>query len=1228
MPSRFERVAPIVAFPDLESRIREFWRERDVFARSLEKRRGGPRFVFYEGPPTANGLPHNGSVLTRVFKDLFPRYRCMRGYDVPRKGGWDTHGLPVEIEVEKELRISGKEAIQEFGVEPFVRRCIESVFRYTREWEDVTDRLGVWMDFAGAYVTYHQGYVESVWWALSKLVEQGLLYRGHKVVWWWAQGGTALSAAEVGQGYRTVDDPSVYVRLPLADDPGTALVAWTTTPWTLPSNSLAAVRPDVPYVVVRDGEDGDGRLVVAEALRESLSGKLGRPLPVERTLSGAELVGARYRPPFDWYAKRSLPGAEGLWRVVGAEFVELETGTGVVHVAPAFGEVDFELLRREREQRPDLPLLCAVRPDGGFDPELAPPEYAGRWVKSCDRELSRELQERGLLLHAEQIRHDYPFAERSENDPLIQYARPAWYVRTTARVEEALRNNARIHWLPPHIRDGRFGEFVRNNVDWALSRERFWGTPLNVWVNDQTGELDAPASVAEILERNPRAFDHFERARAEDPSLSPHLRVHKPWVDAVTWQRPGQPGTWRRVPEVVDVWFDSGCMPFAQWGWPHRQGDFEQAFPADFISEAIDQTRGWFNSLLWVSTLLFPEHEKPHPFRNCLVLGHVCDREGRKESKSKGNYTPPSLILDRVRLEFAVVAPGGEGPPEGEAWIAREDYEGLDLAGEGAEVVVHRSDGSGERVRLRLRPQKLPRRVVVLPEPVRTALGVTFAPHGLGTLPAEVPRLAAGTRVWIEDEGTPAPGADAFRWFFFASGPAWNNTRHALGRVRALQRELPLKLRNVYAFFTIYANIDGFDPADPACVRGRRPAGERALLDRWILSELALTTQRVTRHMDAFLAYEAASALSELVEGLSNWYVRRSRDRFWAPGLAADKLDAHWTLYESLVTLAKLLAPFLPFAAEDLWQNLVRRPFPEAEEESVHLCDWPEADLAAVDASLSRAMAVVREVASLGLQVRTAQKLRVRQPLEAAEVVLADPDLGPAVSEHLELVRDELNVLEVRFVPKADEYVRWHVKPNFRALGPRVGRRMPALKAALAAADGAALLQQLESEGRVALELDGETLALGPDEIAVSVEAREGFAAASGGAGVVVLHTRLTPALLEEGLFREVLNRVQTLRKELDLEYTDRIRLWLDGAARLRPVLEPRQDRLAAEALATEVTLGPPPAEGAALRELEVDGAALRIGLARLGGPGGDAQPANTESAATKQSGLPKGSDT
>ncbi len=1196
----FVQVDAVVDFPALERELRRFWDEHQIFRKSVEQGRAAheagraPRFVFYEGPPTANGMPHNGHALTRVSKDVFPRYRTMRGAFVPRKAGWDTHGLPVEIEVEKELRISGKAAIEAYGVGPFVRRCIDSVFRYTNEWEQFSDALAFWIDNETAYATYHQSYVESVWWALAQLFERGLLYQSYKVVWWWCQGGTALSAAEVADGYRTVDDPSLYVRLPLLDQPGVSLLAWTTTPWTLPSNMFCAVGEDIEYAVLRDT---DQELIVAAALAPVLREKVGRDLPELRTLSGRELVGLRYQPPFDWFGAPG--GRPGLWRVVTADFVEVSSGTGIVHIAPAFGEDDFNLFRLEQQAErshagassvQDLELLCAVRPDGHFDSEIAPAEYTDRFVKQCDRALIAELRERGLAWHTENCRHEYPFCPRAEDHPLIQYARPAWYIRTTQVIDRVIENSQAVQWLPEHIRDGRFGDFLRNNVDWALSRERYWGTPLPLWINDQSGRVRAISSAAELLEKNPNAFDAFEQARRDDPTLAEDLRVHKPWIDGVTWAEPGEPGVYRRVPEVIDCWFDSGCMPFAQWGWPHEGAtEFEDAFPADFICEAIDQTRGWFYSLIMISTLLFGQRreegasplpgsvpqmtprEFPHPYRTCVVLGHVGDRDGRKESKSKGNYTAPSIILERAAMDFAVHLPSARAPEPGTARIAREDYEGLDLSGARTKVELWRPDRPERTRSLQLEPARLPRRVIELSADDASALELLQAPTGLDTRPTEVPRLEACYRVTVCDPSKPSPGADAFRWFFYASGVAWNNTRLSLGAVRALQRELPLKLRNVFSFFTIYANIDGFDPADPDCESARRPAEARSVLDRWILSELALTLRATIEAMDGYRVYDATLALSRFVDGLSNWYVRRSRERFWAPGLDPDKLDAHWTLYECLETAARAVAPFLPYTAEDLWRVLVRGPFGDRMPESVHLAEYPEACTAHVDRQLSSAMQEVREIVSLGLQVRSSARLRVRQPLAAVEIALADHVSQAGLSAHLELIRDELNVAEVHFVDRVEDYATFRVTPNFRKLGPRVGKKMPAVKRALGEADPRTLMRQLESAGQAEIQIEGESLALSREELEVALVPREGFAAAAGSVGLVALRTELTAQLIEEGQFREVLHRIQNLRKELALEYTQRIRLAFSGTQHLVEVVRAREARLRKEVLADSI---------------------------------------------------------
>jgi isoleucyl-tRNA synthetase len=1232
----FDPVPTELDFPKHEKRILDLWKERKIFEKSLTRGSDSEHFVFYEGPPTANGLPHNGHVLTRVVKDLFPRYHAMLGSRVLRKGGWDTHGLPVEVEVEKELRIHGKAAIEEYGVEPFVARCIESVFRYTTEWERQTERLAFWVSLDDAYVTYHKSYVESVWWALSELFNKGLLYQGHKVVWWWAQGGTALSSAEVGLGYRAVDDPSVYVAFPLVDEPDTALVVWTTTPWTLPSNTYAAVKAGVSYDVVRVGGPREGaktkgkpprelelsvqKLIVAAELRDALSEKLGRTLEVQRSVKGEELRGVRYRPPFDFYydkvgqerVKLKAGGDDAMWwRVIVEDFVTLDTGTGIVHIAPAFGEDDHNAHRRQlaRYGNPDaVELICAVLPDGTFKGEAG--KYAGKWVKDADPEIVRELHDRRLLVHEEVYRHDYPFCWRADQDPLIQLARPAWFIRTTARLESAVANNQAVNWLPEHIKEGRMGDFLANNVDWALSRERYWGTPLNVWVCTQTPEhKHAPASVAEIERLNPEAFAYWRSAKQANPALNDHLIVHKPWIDQVTFPCPICGAEMRRVPEVIDCWFDSGCMPFAQWGFPHAEGSkqrFFNAFPADFISEAIDQTRGWFYSLLMISTLVFdketqarmgltPERQLPHPFKTCIVLGHVSDKEGKKESKSKGNYTPPDIILDRVRLEFGVLeqAPGMEAV-QGTVLVAREDLEGMDVK-DGAKVRVYRADRPEVARDLELRAhKKLPRRVALLSAADRAALSLKPIANGLGTMPADVPRAPLEERVTVEDPATPAPGADAFRWFFYASSPPWTNTRHSLTNVRTLQKDFQVKLRNVYSFLTIYANIDGWRPGEAL---GRaRPLAQRNRLDRWLLSELHLTVRDVRRALDQYLVYDAALRLIDLVESLSNWYVRRSRERFWGPGLPEDKLDAYATLYTALTTAARLAAPFLPFMSEDMYQNLVLRAGMPGAEESVHLDRYPEAELAAIDERLAADMRAVRDIVSLGLSVRTGNKLRVRQPLSHADVVFNDREMMQRLEDYKALIKDELNVHELHFMFPGHEQgaVAFRFKPNFRTLGPRLGKGVQSVKRALEAADGSALFAELSRTNRISVAVEGQSVDLARDELEVVVEAAPGFAAETGRVGVVVLHTTLTDELIDEGLLREIINRVQTTRKEQGLDFADRVELVIGGSERIVRVARAGKEEIARECLAVSVECGEAPPDA---REHPIGDEVLRLWL-------------------------------
>ncbi|NJK89095.1 MAG: class I tRNA ligase family protein [Myxococcales bacterium] len=779
--------------------------------------------------------------------------------------------------------------------------------------------------------------------------------------------------------------------------------------------------------------------------------KLSEDLVERRVVSGKELIGKRYRPPFEAFsAEISEPGR--YWRVVAGDrssssvpqyFVTLDVGTGVVHIAPAFGEDDWKLWRRLQQDEGPMDMFCSVRPDGTLDHRLASLELEGVWVKDADKRLIKDLDSRGRVVLAETYRHEYPFCWRSENDPLIQYVRDAWFVRTTAMIDAILENNQRITWHPEHIKDGRMGDFLEANVDWALSRERFWGTPLNIWSCGGCGHTVAPASIREIEERNPRAFDAFHAARAEDATLSEHLIVHKPWIDQVELPCPKCAGIMRREPEVIDVWFDSGCMPFAQLGYPHVEGSketFDRSFPADFISEAIDQTRGWFYSLVAVNNLVFDKRTKPVPFKRCIVLGHVLDKAGKKESKSSGNYTPPEVILDAVRMEFGVIdgsAPYAAGlqPARGEAWIAQDDLDGLDLR-DGTTVSLYRAGLSGHRAQVSVRgSKKLPRRVVLVHDDDRTALELALAP--VDVMPVEVPKLDEARRITLEADDVPAPGADAFRWFFYASNPPWNSTRHSLTNVRTLQKELPIKIRNVYAFFVTYANIDGFDPVKDE--KKKRPVVERPLLDRWILSELEKAKRDIVEHMDAFRSFEATQVLSELVDGLSNWYVRRSRDRFWAPGRGQDKMDALWTLYQSLRDISLLIAPFLPFAAETMYQNLVVGAYGEGFLDSVHLRLYPTGDQRLIDEALSKDMADVRALVSLGLQVRASQKLKIRQMLGEAKVVLAEPGRRPSLEPYVDIMKDELNVRSLTFLDRADEFVTYRVKPNFKTLGKRLG---------------------------------------------------------------------------------------------------------------------------------------------------------------------------------------------
>jgi isoleucyl-tRNA synthetase len=1134
----FESVEGSVRFPHLESEVLTFWKDRGIYEKSLERRAGRPRFVFYEGPPTANGLPHPGHCLTRAIKDLFPRYRTMRGFLCERKAGWDTHGLPVEVEVCKELGIHAKEEIEAYGVEPFIHRCLESVFRYTREWELLTERLGFWVNLDQAYVTFHQSYIESVWWALKNLFDRKLLYQGHKIVWWWAQGGTALSSGEVGQGYREVADPSVYVRFPLVEDTGkqsaaepeTSLLVWTTTPWTLPSNQFAAVHPEVEYSLVEDSEGQ--RLILASALIETIAGKVGRELKVLKTFPGRELIGRRYVPPFDYYYK-SLGEKTGrledqrktdhvAWRVVPADFVTVDSGTGVVHQAPAFGEVDYDVLIAEQKRfvaGEGPQLICAVGPNGKFTAEA--PDFEGRWVKEADKDLSRALRHRGLLYHQEQYLHEYPFCWRADEDPLIQYPRKSWFIRTTAFKDAMVANNQQITWQPDHIRDGRFGNFLETNVDWALSRERYWGTPLPIWVSDRDpSHFEAVGSYEELLTKpGVKGTEVWTAAKQANPDLSDHLKVHKPYIDAVTYNGPDG-ARMRRVPEVIDCWFDSGAMPFAQWGYPHTgHKQFHQQFPADFISEAIDQTRGWFYSLLAISTLLWADKETLE-----------------KEADMRGFASQ----LERLHAALARENADDE-PPLGELIVATP-------AGKKAEGKTLYPSATNT-------PADAP--TPEFPHPFRNCivLGLMLGEDGQ--------KMSKSKRNYREpNEILDRYGADALRWYFFANQPPWTSIRYSEQAIKDSIPEFMLRLWHTYSFFTIYANIDGFDPAalidegiagstveqltaaELAPSDSYRLVGKRNELDRWILSELARTTTGVIERMDAYDNYAACEKITEFVDALSNWYVRRSRDRFWAADRASpDKLDAHWTLFECLVTTTKLVAPFVPFVAEAMWQNLAVAAFKGRVLESVHLCDYPVPASEAIDAELSDRMRVVREVVSLGRAARMTAKLKVRQPLAKVEVILADREHLAWLEEHRALVAEELNVKQVEFPPRADKYITYTILPDLKRLGPRLGKQLPEVKKALAGADAAKLFAELEQQGLVTLELPSGSVSLDSEDVQVRLQAKAGWAAAQGTVGVVVLSTELTPDLLAEGTARELIHAIASARRDMECQYTDRIEI-------------------------------------------------------------------------------------
>ena len=1046
----FEPVDPKVSFPELERRVLAFWREADVFHRQLEQREDAPLWTFYEGPPTANGRPALHHTESRTFKDVYPRFKAMTGHYVPRKAGWDCHGLPVELEVEKEIGTKTKRDIEAFGIEEFNRLCRESVKRYVGEFEEQTERLGFWIDTDDAYWTMDTRYIESVWWSLKQLHARDLLFQDDRITTYCPRCGTPLSDAEVAMGYADVEDPSVFPLFRIAEpaDPslaGAALLGWTTTPWTLISNTGIAVAGDAPYVVV---EHDGGRLVLGEALKEHV---LPDDPVVAGPLPGSALVGSRYEPLY--------PNVEGAHRVVAADFVSLEDGTGVVHMAPAFGAEDLEVGKRE-----GWATFKPIDGEGRFT-DLAPAFVRGAFFKDADATIVEDLRSRGLLLRDETIEHPYPLCWRCDT-PLMYVARTSWYIRTTAVKDRLLEVNEQVDWYPDHIKHGRYGDWLENNVDWALSRERYWGTPLPIWRCPNHHDT-AIGSLAELSERAGRDVSGI------DP--------HRPTIDEVTFDCPRCGDTATRVPEVIDTWYDSGAMPFAQWGYHPELGRgteiFDQRFPADFIAEGIDQTRGWFYTLMAEAVLLFDDTA----YRTVVCLGLLVDAQGRKMSKSLGNTVDAFEVMDRQ-------------------------------------------------------------------------------------------------------------GADALRWYLLTGGAPWAARRVSIEVFDEVVRRFLLTLWNVYAFFVTYANASGFDPSG-----ANVPVRERPVLDRWILSQLAGVIEGATDELEGYDATRAGQRIERFLDDLSNWYVRRARPRFWNAGGEAgdDTRAAFLTLHDCLVTLSQLLAPFTPFVAEELWRNLAaggdRAP------ESVHLSDFPRTRVDQRDPELDGAMRDVRSIVELGRRARTETKVRVRQPL--AEAVVHDPGDHAALGSLLGLVAEELNVKKVVFAETAEELGGWRAKPNFKVLGPRLGPRVKAVAASLGRDDGtvAAALARGET---VPLEVEGERIELGPDDVALVQETLEGWGVAGDGRITVALQLDLTPELRAEGLARELVRVVQDARKAAALEVSDRIELALALDGDLAEALSAHRDWVAAETLATEIVSGRLP-DPAFEQDFDVDGATVVVGLRR-----------------------------
>ncbi len=1035
----YDKVSSDLNFVEREKEILSFWKENDIFGKSVKAREGCPVFTFYDGPPTANGKPHIGHILTRVIKDLIPRYKTMKGYKVLRKAGWDTHGLPVELEVEKQLGISGKPQIENYGVEPFIKKCKDSVFKYESLWRDMSDRVGFWADMDDPYVTYHNSYIESVWWALKQIWDKDLLYKGHKIVPYCPRCGTALSSHEVAQGYKSVKETSCIARFAVIGEDNTYFLAWTTTPWTLPSNVALCVNKSENYAKVKAS---DGRIyIMAEALLESV---LKDGYEVIDVKVGQDYVGVEYEPLFP-YAKTDRKG----FYVVEDDYVTLTDGTGIVHIAPAFGEDDSRVGKRY-----DLPFVQLVNDQGCFTEEVE--GLAGTFVKDGDKEILNRLEKSGKLFAAIPFEHDYPFCWRCDT-PLLYYARDTWFIAMTKVRDRLLKNNETVNWLPDNIKHGRFGNFLENVIDWGLSRERYWGTPLPIW-ECECGHREAVGSIEQLKNMSDDCPDDIE--------------LHKPYIDNVHLNCPKCGKKMKRVSEVIDCWFDSGSMPFAQWHYPFENKEiFEENFPADFISEAIDQTRGWFYTLMAISTLIFDKS----PYKSVIVLGLVQDKDGRKMSKHIGNVVDPWDVLNNQ-------------------------------------------------------------------------------------------------------------GADAARWYFYANSAPWLPNRFDDKAVNEYQRKFIGTLWNTYAFFVLYANIDNFDPTNYKLEYDKLPP-----MDKWVLSKLNTLVKTVDENMDKYKITESARAMADFTDELSNWYVRRSRERFWGKDMPQDKVNAYMTLYTVLVTMSKLSAPFTPFMAEGIYQNLVRK-VDSAAEESVHLCSFPTADETMIDAALERDMDLVLSAVAAGRAARNTANIKNRQPIGIMYIKAAKK----LDDEYVDIIREELNVKSVEFREDVEGFTSYLFKPQLRTLGKKYGKLVPAIGEYLKTNDGNALMSQLKENGVIRFAVDGADIELAEEDVLYETIQTEGYVSGSDRNTTVVLSTTLTPELIEEGFVRELISKIQNMRKDADFEVLDRIKVYYSGNDVIAKVFADNKDSIAGDVLADDIAEGIAPEYS---KEWDINGEKVTLGV-------------------------------